>query len=171
MKKIILFTVIVLAISISGFGQDGSNLRFSVGAELGIATGGFYETHSLGIGGTAQLEILLQEKLKATATSGILIFNGKSIPGGNSAKYTGQVIIPLRIGVKYYLTPGIYGAFQTGVGFLSNYAKGTAFAFSPQVGYEFITNSGKPIDICVKYDGYAKSGTIVFFGIRVAKVL
>ena len=171
MKKIILFTAIILTISISGFGQEGSNIRFSVGAELGIATGGFSETHSLGIGGTAQLEIALQEKLKGTATSGILVFNGKSIPGENSAKHTGQVIIPLRIGVKYFLTPGIYGALQTGVGFLSNYAKGTAFAFSPQVGYEFITNNGKPIDICIKYDGYTKSGTIGFFGIRVAKVL
>jgi hypothetical protein len=171
MKKNILFTVIILAISMAGFAQEGSNIRFSVGAELGIATGGFYETHSIGVGGTAQLEILLQEKLKATATSGVLVFNGKSIPAGSSAKYTGQVIIPLRVGVKYFLTPGIYGAFQMGVGFLSNYAKGTAFAFSPQVGYEFITNNGKPIDVSVKYDGYAKSGTIGFFGVRVAKVL
>ena len=171
MKRIILLAVIVLTLSIAGFSQDGSNLRFSVGAELGLATGGLSETHSIGVGGTAQLEISLQEKLKGTATAGVLIFNGKSSPLNNSTKNTAQVIIPVRIGVKYFLTPGIYGAFQTGVGFLSNYASGAAFAFSPQVGYEFMTNNGKSIDVCIKYDGYAKSGTIGFFGIRVAKVL
>ncbi len=31
----------------------------------------------------------------------------------------------------------------------------TAFAYSPQMGYNFKTNKGKTIDLTLKYEGYA----------------
>jgi hypothetical protein len=171
MKKLLLFGVVVTVISLSAHAQDRSNFRFSVGAELGLPTGGFSNSHSLGIGGTAQAEISLQENLMGTATAGFLVFKGKSIPGLSNANYPEQAIIPVRIGVKYFLTTGIYGALQTGVGFLNNDG-GTAFAYSPQIGYEFESKNNKSFDVSIKYDGYAKSGgSIGYFGIRVAKVL
>ena len=171
MKKLFLAAITFTVISLSAAAQDRSNFRFSVGAELGIPTGGFSNSHSLGIGGTAQAEISLQENLMGTATAGFLVFKGKSIPGLSNANYPDQAIIPVRIGVKYFLTTGIYGAFQTGVGFLNNDG-GTAFAYSPQIGYEFESKNSKSFDVSVKYDGYAKSGgSIGYFGIRVAKVL
>jgi len=171
MKKLFFAAITVTVISLSAAAQDRSNFRFSVGAELGIPTGGFSNSHSLGIGGTAQAEISLQENLMGTATAGFLVFKGKSIPGLSNANYPDQAIIPVRIGVKYFLTTGIYGAFQTGVGFLNNDG-GTAFAYSPQIGYEFESKNNKSFDVSLKYDGYAKSGgSIGYFGIRVAKVL
>jgi len=171
MKKLFLAAITFTVISLSAAAQDRSNFRFSVGAELGIPTGGFSNSHSLGIGGTAQAEISLQENLMGTATAGFLVFKGKSIPGMSNANFPDQAIIPVRIGVKYFLTTGIYGAFQTGVGFLNNDG-GTAFAYSPQIGYEFESKNNKSFDVSLKYDGYAKSGgSIGYFGIRVAKVL
>lgn len=169
MKKVIVFTVMALFASLAGFAQKGDGFKFSVGAELGFATGNFNVTHSIGIGATAQIEIPLQDKLYGVASGGILIYNGKAILGQGNTKYTGQNIIPVRVGAKYFLTGGVYGAAQVGLAFLSNYATGTAVSFSPQIGYEFKTNSGKAIDATLKYDAYSRSSWGAF-GFRLAYI-
>lgn len=167
MKKVILFAAVIVGLSQVGFAQKNNNLKFSVGAELGFATGSFSQTHSIGIGGSAQLEIPLQDKLYGVGYFGILAYNGKS--AGSGYKYKGQTIIPARVGVKYFLTEGVYGALQAGVGFLNN-SGGTAFSYSPQIGYEFKTKSDKSIDATFKYDAYSKSGTIGALGFRLAYI-
>lgn len=144
--------------------------KFSIGPELSIPTGNFSTGWSFGIGGTAQAEIKLQDNLNGTATTGIIFYNGKSLGGG--VKNTGLTIIPIRVGGKYFFTEGIYGAAQIGVGIL-NRGFGTAFAYSPQLGYEFKTKSNKAIDATFKYDGYsAKSdvGTLGALGFRLAYI-
>ncbi len=167
MKRVSILFVTLLMIALAVKSQN-ANLKVSVGAELSFPTGNFSNTHGFGIGATGQVEFPVQENLSATATGGILFYNGKSITGGT--KFTGQTIIPLRVGLKNFFTPGLYGAAQIGLGFFSNFASGTAFAYSPQLGYEFDAKSGKSFDISLKYDGYAKSGSLGAFGIRVAKV-
>jgi hypothetical protein len=172
MKRIIVFTLVAICTSSVVMSQNQPAFRFSVGPELGFATGSFSNTHSIGIGGTIQAEISLQDKFYGTATTGVLAYNGKSISGTNY-KNTSQVIIPLRIGAKYFLTSGLYGAAQIGVGFLSHYSTGTAFAYSPQLGYEFKTKSGKALDATFKYDGYSgsnKIGTIGAIGFKLAYI-
>jgi hypothetical protein len=168
MKKILLFTIIAFSISIKGFAQHDGGLKITAGPELGFATGDFSNNYSLSYGATGQLEIKLQENLKGTFTSGIIFYNGKSL--GNGVKNTGLNVIPLRVGGKYFFTAGIYGALQLGVGFL-NKDLGTAFAYSPQIGYEFVSNNGKGLELTFKYDGYSKSGTIGGFAVRLAFVL
>ncbi len=51
--------------------------------------------------------------------------------------------------------------------FLSNYTTGTAFAYSPQIGYEFKSKSGNPLNVTLKYDGYSKSGSFNAIGLRI----
>ncbi len=167
MKKLFVLAC-VSAFSLFAAAQGKDGMKFSVGAELGFASGGFSNTHSIGIGGSAQVEIPLKDKLNGVAYGGILMYNGKSAGGG--VKYKGQTIIPLRVGVKYFLTEGIYGQFQAGLGFLTSFGSGTAFSYSPQVGYEFKTKSGKAVDATFKYDAYTKSGTIGAIGFRLAYV-
>lgn len=169
MKKTLLTSILLIAVSIAGFAQKDNGFKFSVGAELGFATGSFSTTHSIGLGGSAQLEFPLQDKLQGTAYGGILFYNGKS--AGSGVKYKGATIVPLRVGIKYFLTEGIYAAFQAGLGFFNNNG-GTAFSYSPQLGYEFRTKSGKAVDLTFKYDGYSKSGgTLGAFNIRLAYIL
>jgi hypothetical protein len=153
MKKFILFTVIACIVSTAAFAQHDGTLKISVGPEIGFATGSFSNLYSISYGATGQLEIELKEKLKGTVTSGIIFYNGKSV--GNGIKATGLNVIPLRVGGKYFLTSGIYGAFQMGIGFFNK--GGTAFAYSPQLGYEFISKGGKGFEIGFKYDGYVNS--------------
>ena len=165
MKKLFLLAVLTSSFALSGFAQHNGDIKITLGPELGFATGSFSDLYSISYGVTAQLEIKLQEKLHATVTSGIIFYNGKSI--GNDTKVTGLNVIPLRVGAKCYFTPGIYGALQAGVGFFNK--GGSAFAYSPQIGYEFVTKGGRGIEVTFKYDGYVNS--ISGLGIRFAWVL
>ena len=149
--------------------QNAQSFRFSVGPELGFATGTFANTHSIGVGATIQAEIPLQQNLYGTATTGFIAYGGKSIAGGTT-KEKSQSIIPFKVGVKYFFMGGFYGAAQIGIGILGNYEKGTAFAYTPQIGYEFKTKSGKAVDATIKYDGYSKSRTIEAIGFRLAYI-
>ncbi|MBC7889548.1 MAG: hypothetical protein H7Z13_16845 [Ferruginibacter sp.] len=174
MKRLILSVFVMIVGSLSITAQDKNNFSFSIGPELSFATGSFSNTHTVGTGGTVQAEYYVMEKLKATATFGLLAYVGKSGPVSNT-KNKGRTIIPIRVGAKYFLTGGIYGGAQIGVAFLGNYQPtGTAFAYSPlMLGYEFKTKSEKTIDATIKYDAYTGSGgigTVGAFGIRLAYV-
>ena len=169
MKKIVICTFLSLMISGLVMAQDAQSFRVSVGPELGFATGSFADTHSVGIGATIQGEIPLQQNLYGTVTTGFIAYGGKSI-GGTTQKRNSQTIIPIKVGVKYFFIGGFYGAAQLGLGILGNYAKGTAFAYTPQFGYEFKTKSGKAVDATIKYDGYSKNGTIEAIGFRLAYI-
>ena len=169
MKRITVFTLLAIFLSPFAKAQSQPAFKFSLGPELGFASGAFSNTHSIGIGATVQAEVSLQEHLYGTATFGIISYNGKSV-AYTGTKTTSQIIIPLRIGAKYFLSGGVYGAAQIGVGFLNNFYSGTSFAYSSQVGYEFNTKSGKALDVTFKYDGYSKNGTIGAIGFRVAYI-
>lgn len=168
MKKFILVSLAGCCILTAGFSQKKDNVKFSVGAELAFTTGNFSNTHSFGIGSTGQLEIPLQEKLNGIAYGGIMFFNGKS--SGSGLKFKGVTIIPVRVGIKYFLTGSVYTNLQAGLGFIGGYGSGTSFSYSPQLGYEFQTNSGKSIDLTLKYDAYTK-GSLSSFGFRLAYIL
>lgn len=171
MKKVVLFTVVALLATVTGFAQKGDGFKFSLGAELGTSSGSFSNTYSIGLGASAQVEIPLQDKLNAVAYGGMLFYNGKTAVQGT--KYKGATIIPVRVGVKYFLLDGIYGEFQTGLAFYntSNYgatSTSSSFSFSPQVGYEFKTKSDKAIDATLKYEVY--SSKISTVGLRLAYI-
>jgi hypothetical protein len=167
MKKIMVCMMVALGTSFLAMAQNDSKFKFSFGPELSLATGAFSDTHSFGIGASVQAEVLLQEHLYGTATFGLISYNGKSY--GSGTKFKGETFLPLRVGAKYFLSGGVYGALQAGVAFLNN-GGGTAFAYSPQLGYEFKTKTDKAVDASFKYDGYSKNGTLGALGVRIAYI-
>jgi len=170
MKKIFL-AITGIAFFSGAFAQKETenNFRFSVGPEFGFAIGKFNTTHSIGIGGTIQGEYNVSAGANATnitLTTGYISYAGKSAGAGIKFKAAG--ILPLKAGVKYFLSEGFYGAAQLGAGFFNN-GGGTAFAYTPMVGYEFNTKSGKAVDASLKYDGYSiNSSTLGSIGFRLA---
>lgn len=167
MRKILLITVLATGLMSNASAQkDG--LKFSAGPEIGFATGNLSSTHSLGIGASGQLEFGLQDKLNFTATAGVMNFSGKDRT--STDKFKGFTIIPIRAGVKYFLTTGIYAGAQLGAAFLSGYGDGTAFSYSPQIGYEFKTKNDKSVDATFKYEGWSKNGSWGGLGLRLAYV-
>lgn len=168
MKKLLLSAAVILFASAACVAQRDNKFKISVGPELAFTTGSFSSTHSFGIGGSGQIEIPFQDKLQGIAYGGVVFYNGKS--AGSGIKNKGVTIVPLRIGVKYFLVGSVYGGLQAGLGFLGGAASGTAFSYSPQIGYEFQTNSGKSIDATFKYDAYSKNGTLGSLGLRLAYI-
>ncbi len=158
--------MIILVFAVKAQKNVDKNLHFSVGPELSFATGKFADKQSVGTGATVQVSYRVAPATDVTLTTGYLVYFGKSAGAGIKFKSAG--VLPIRAGLKYYLTEGLYGQVQTGVGFFSNNG-GTAFAFTPAMGYEFDTKSGQAFDVSLKYDGYfVKSSALGAFGIRLA---
>lgn len=166
--KSIFLAVAITAICTGAFAQKETDkkISFSAGPEIGFATGNFNTTHSVGFGATIQGEFYMAPSTNFTITTGYISYAGRSVGGG--LKNTAAGIIPLKIGIKYFLSKGFYGAAQLGAGFFNN-SRGTAFAYTPMIGYEFNTKSGKAVDAGFKYDGYSKNGgTLGSIGFRLA---
>jgi hypothetical protein len=169
MKKILVLTTITLCFSLMVKAQKDGLTRFSLGPEIGIATGTFANGWGFGIGASIQAEHFFQENLSGTAYFGVLDYFGKS--NGVGSKNTSTTILPLRVGGRYYIGDGFHVGAQIGVGFVSYVGSTTGFAYSPQIGYNFKTSKGQSIDATFKYDGYAVSGgSLTALGIRVAYI-
>ncbi|MGG9961014.1 hypothetical protein [Ferruginibacter sp. SUN106] len=167
MKKIFL-AVAITAICTGAFAQKESDRKFgfSVGPEIGFAVGNFSNTHSVGVGATIQGDFNIATSTNFTLTTGYLSYAGKS--AGSGIKFKAAGIIPLKAGIKYFLSQGFYGAAQLGAGFFNN-GGGTALAYTPMLGYEFDTKSGKAVDASLKYDGYSINGSgLGSVGVRLA---
>ncbi len=167
MKKIFL-VITAMAFFSGAFAQQKAenSFRFSVGPEVGFATGTFNNTNSIGIGATIQGEFNVAAGTNITLTTGYISYTGRS--AGAGIKYKAAGILPLKGGVKYFLSEGFYGAAQLGVGIFNN-SRGTAFAYTPMLGYEFNTKTGKAVDASLKYDGYSlKNAAFGSIGFRLA---
>ena len=161
MKKII----IAISIVASGFtvnAQTGKNLTFSLGAELGAATGNLNQAYSLAAGASAQADIAIDKDAAITINAGIIELIGKKI--NNNVKNRSIALIPLLVGVKYYFTPVVYGSAQLGTTVFTNSGGGSRFTYVPGLGFKLDKN----IDLLVKYTGLSDAGGI--FGARVAYV-
>ena len=161
MKKII----IAISIVASGFtvnAQTGKNLTFSLGAELGAATGNLNQAYSLAAGASAQADIAIDKDAAITINAGIIELIGKKI--NNNVKNRSIALIPLLVCVKYYFTPVVYGSAQLGTTVFTNSGGGSRFTYVPGLGFKLDKN----IDLLVKYTGLSDAGGI--FGARVAYV-
>ena len=170
MKKAFL-AIMGIAIFTASFAQkrlDEKKFHFSVGAELGFATGSFNNSHTVGIGGSAQAEYNVAPNTNVTLTTGVIGYAGRKAQGANNLKYSASNIVPLKGGIKYFVNNGFYGAAQLGVAFFNNYVdvnstvpyngSEQALAFTPMIGYEFKSKSDKAFDASFKYDFYARQG-------------
>lgn len=167
MRKIIILSIIIICSSFIVKAQDVGLTRYSAGIELGSTSGTNSNAWGLGIGVSGQVEHFFQENLSGTFLVGVVSYIGKSYPGNSGLKYKAYNAVPIRIGVRYYIVDGFHVGAQLGVGLNTG---GNTFAYSPQVGYNFKTNSGSSIDASFKYDGYSGNGTFSALGIRVAYI-
>ena len=161
MKKIIIAIVIVAA-GFTANAQTGKNLTFSLGGELGAATGNLNQAYSLAAGASAQADIAIDKDAAITINAGIIELIGKKI--NNNVKNRSIALIPLLVGVKYYFTPVVYGSAQLGTTVFTNSGGGSRFTYVPGLGFKLDKN----IDLLVKYTGLSDAGGI--FGARVAYV-
>ncbi len=158
MKKVLLATMLFVGIAVSGFAQkSGSNL--SVGLEAGLPVGTAKNAYNLAIGGSLKYEAPIATGTSFTLTAGYTSFQGKTIAG---FKVPAAGFIPVKAGIKYFLADAFYGEAQLGAAFSTQSGGGTAFAYSPGVGYKF----SDVIDLGVRYEAWSNNGTVGQIGAR-----
>jgi hypothetical protein len=135
--------------------------RFGVGVEGGLVTGDAHNYSNVELGGTARLQYGFSNNVALTLTSGYYNFFGKSY-GGN--KYQSLGMVPIKAGIKYFVSSNIYLAGEAGVGIETkafNYQgepddlasqTHTKLLLSPGVGY-----ANKHWDVGVRYENYSGS--------------
>lgn len=175
MKKTFLFMLVAMAAASTSFAQKEGKTKFSIGPELAWATSNPLSAipgnkgWGLGFGGSVQVEHFFQEKVSGTFYAGVIAFAGRA--ASNSLKNKGYTTVPIRAGINYYLGDRLHIGAQLGAGLNSyNNVKSTAFSYSPQVGYNFSRNE-KPLDLTLKYDGYAGHGGFSALALRLSLIL
>lgn len=162
MKKI-LFTLVVLSgFAVSSFAQsskDGG--KFSIGVEAGLPVGDISNGYNFVIGGSLKYEQPIASDVAVTLTAGYSSFQGKTVAG---YKFPAVGFVPVKAGLKFNIADAFYGEAQLGAAFSTKKNGGTAFAYSPGIGYKF----SDAIDLGVRYEGWSHNGTVSQVAARLA---
>lgn len=147
-----------------------SNWRLGVGVEAGVPTGSNISDFSkFDLGGTLRLQYGADKGLAYTLTSGYYNFFAQSSSATiNGIKYTAkpgdQGLVPVKVGIKAYFTPGFYFGAEAGAGFETSYAKDTKLILSPGLGY-----SSHSWDAGVRYENFSgQSDSYGMVNLRIA---
>lgn len=160
MRKHFLLIVMML-VTIGAYAQREGKTKIGIGPTIGWATSNPLHNiegnkgWGLGAGGVVSVEHFFRKNVSGVAQAGIIGYAGRA--SGSSTKNKGYTTIPIRAGANVYAGNLHVGAL-IGVGLNSFAGSGkTAFAYSPQIGYNFSRNDF-PLDFTVSYDGYAGHG-------------
>lgn len=151
MKKVLFATMLFVGIAVSGFAQKGGS-NFSVGVEAGLPVGSTSNAYSFVIGGSLKYEAPIATATNFTLTAGYSSFQGKTV---GAIKFPAVGFIPVKAGIKHFFADAFYGEAQLGAAFSTQSGGGTAFAYSPGIGYKF----SDVIDLGVRYEAWSKNGT------------
>jgi hypothetical protein len=161
MKKILLALFILGATAFSSFAQSKDGGKFSIGFEAGLPVGDAHHFYNSVLGGSLKYELPIAESTLFTISGGYNSFKIKDVFG---IDFGSIGAIPVKAGIKYYIQQGFFAEGQVGAAFYTGDADGTAFVYSPGIGYTF--DGG--FEAGVRYEGWSNHGTISQVGLRVA---
>lgn len=172
MKKILLLVGALALFSINSFAQTGKDIKLNIAIDGDIPVGSASDAYSFGIGATAKVEVPIASGAYFTANAGFTnMMYSKRVKnllrdfGENSS---GRNFIPLEAGVKYYFTKQFYGEGQIGAAIGAKSGVGTAFAYTPGIGFVLPVSDGNAVDLGFRYESWNKDGSLAFLGLRVA---
>ncbi|MBB6269636.1 hypothetical protein HDF26_000063 [Pedobacter cryoconitis] len=179
MKKLLLLTAIAGVFAFSNVSaQNVKGPKLGVGADFAIPMGSLSDGYKFGFGGSLLFQTPIAPKLNFTASAGYLNFVGKNDVQYISFNSNGIDIqtgknpnagaVPVKVGVRYFIADKFYAGGEVGAAFLTGDGAATAFAYSPNIGFELPLANKNAIDLGVKYEGWSKDSSIGFFGLRVA---
>jgi len=144
-----------------------NKLRFGIGVEAGIPTGDIHDYSKFELGGTGRLQYGVNNNVALTLTSGYYNFFGKTYtssvttPTGTATstfKARSLGMIPVKAGVKAFVSDGFYLSGEAGAGFevhptIDGGDKNTKLILSPGLGY-----ATKSWDIGARYENFSGQG-------------
>jgi hypothetical protein len=157
--------------------QIHNKVQLSAGVEAGyVATYDLAVFWGAGIGVSVNAEYPITQKISTSVYCGYNHYIGYSLLNGD--KPPAIKLFAARPGLKYTLWKELYLAAQAGIAIAGGGGeiaalptfniKGSAFSYSPQIGYTFSINQQKRIDVSVKYESAAYTKTFQTFGCRIA---
>ena len=159
MKKVLLVLTVLCGLSISAFAQSEGG-KWSIGLEGGFPTGDAKQAYNAVVGASIKYDHNIATNTFLTGSVGYNAFLVKSQYKSIAGSTDGA--IPVKAGLKYYFGSGFYGEGQLGAAFSTESGGGTAFVYSPGIGYDF----GSGVDLGVRYEAWSKDGTIGQIGLR-----
>jgi len=162
MKKVTLIIVIVFLFA--GANAQMREPKLGIGAEFGFPMTSFGDDAQYGIGGSLLYQQPVAPALNITVNVGFLRFNGKQTFG--NLRYR-QSFIPIKGGVRYFVGSYLYGGAEIGAILPATSGESTAFAYNPNIGFEFPVSDKGSIDIGLRYERWLRNnGTKSFAGLR-----
>lgn len=153
----------------------GNGIRYSIGAETGLAVNYLAKNYESLIGLSLQVDFpVLPDELYATINTG---FNNVFVRSNSPVLEEDMHVLPLKTGLKYFYRKTLYAQTDVGVSFLLNKTtciagRRNAFVIAPQIGAILPINRMHAIDIGLRFEStgkfYACDTQNNFVGLRVA---
>jgi hypothetical protein len=148
-----------------------SKWRFGIGADGLLPVGSFRNAVNAGIGLTPRLQYGIADNLALTFTSGFYHFFTKPIYlpqgvlGAGERMQNDLDIIPVKFGIKAFVSSNIYLGAEVGAGFeVDNGGGDSKLIASPGIGY-----ASKKWDVGLRYESFSGQGrNYGLLGLRVA---
>lgn len=139
-----------------------SRQKLGVGLNVGVPTN---SGSSLAVGADLRYQVDLDRQLSIPITAGFTSIFNKDI--GN-IEVDNSNYIPVKAGLKYFFNDtgaGAYGLAEAGAAFWTMKNAGTAFVYSPAIGYAWSNG----LDLSAKYEGLSQNGVNNgYVGLRLA---
>ncbi|WP_428330198.1 outer membrane beta-barrel protein [Mucilaginibacter sp.] len=165
MKKFLLALAVLGATAISSFAQTTSGTgKFSIGVDAALPLGTASDVYSSGFGISLKYEVPIAINTDVTFSGGYEAFIVKSDVKNAFGTKSSYGFVPIKAGLKYYFNQGFFGEAQLGAAFSTESGGGTAFAYSPGIGYTFTSG----FEAGVRYEGWSKDGTFDQVALRLA---
>lgn len=129
--------------------QTAGRWHIGMGVDAGIPTKNPFQ---YALGGDVRLQKELSSHLAATLTAGFTHYFEKDHFAGYNEYGSPFNVIPVKAGLKYFFTDGVYVGGEAGGGFGFEQWK-NSFLWSPSIGIEFKNG----IDVSLKYEDYTRN--------------
>ncbi len=152
-------TVLFLSVSTISKAQTKTEpFRLGVGLNVGAAT---TDGYNVTLGGDLKLQKDITNVISGSLATGYTNFFANK----NNGYTESYGFVPLKAGIKFFPTKGIYLGAEAGAAFGTKEGSGTSFLYAPAVGITFNTN----YDFSARYEALnQKNGTIGQVALRLA---
>jgi hypothetical protein len=166
MRKIIFLLTLSLGFTFSSFAQSTKTGDFNVGIYGALPLYNMRSIFNEGFGASIKYEYYWQKNLNFTLEGGYEAFGVKT-KLQNPVDPSTIGYVPLKLGIKAYLSKGFYAEGQLGAVFYCQHGGGDAFDSSCGIGYSF----KKGFEMGLRYEqwnqtpqnniGYVKAGPFI----------
>jgi hypothetical protein len=155
-----LFAALILSTTLTNAQNSASNWQIGFGVSPGGATSNPFKYT---LGGDIRVQKNFNNRISGTLTAGFTHFFEKDHFDGYNQYGSPYNVIPVKAGVKVFLTDGFYLGGEAGVGFGFE-QWGNSFVWSPSVGVAFKNG----IDLSIRYEDFTKNKVTQDVALRLA---